>query len=152
DDVGINLSHVGGQLNPSSSEDGSDAVYIDNSNGDHWHSQGGLIAGDDVGIHLDHIANGNVVLDNSRGTVYGDEMAFALGGNGDDGSAGLTGGNVYITNAGGLMEGHDGSDDAFGGTTGHDSLGAITINSVHSDGEGDGGHVYIYNTNEHGWD
>ncbi|MEJ0098022.1 MAG: hypothetical protein WDM84_09010 [Bauldia sp.] len=107
---------------------------------------GGLIVGGDFGISLGDIQNGNVVLDNTHGTVYGDEMAFAPGGDGTESGQGLTNGNVYIMNSHGMMEGKSGTNPAFGPTniSGHDSLGAITINDVQSEGES-GGHVFIYN-------
>ncbi|MEJ0097463.1 MAG: hypothetical protein WDM84_05380 [Bauldia sp.] len=147
---GIDLSDIGSHLVASAQ---GDAVNIDNSNGGSHHRTGGLITGGDFGVRLSDIQNGDVVLNNDHGTIYGDEMGFALGGDGTESGQGLIGGNVYISNVRGLIEGSAGTDLDFGGATNQvleDSLGAITINGVQAS-EGFGGNVFIDNGSEGGW-
>jgi len=140
--TGIVLSDVTGP--------GSGTVIdIDNSNGSGT-SEGGLITGGDFGIVMSSVSGGNITINNDYGTIYGDEMAIALGGNGQTTDLGLTGGSVTIYNANGLIEGVAGSNASFGsGIPGSDSLGAITINDVQA-AAGVGGNVTIYNSDEVG--
>ena len=123
-----------------------DAVYIDNSSvgapgaaeGD-WATYS-LMTGGDYAVRLADISNGNVVFSNDLGLAYGDEMGFALNG--------LSGGSVAITNAAGIIEGHNGSSADFPARTyPADSYGAITIANV-SSANGHGGSVLIQNGNE----